>query len=160
MYACGDTADLQVATDPNADLKRNQAAKGDLRLSIGNLGGKPIAVLYRFISDQKKPRTYTSGVIQGWQVDWVDVVSEIELKVAVNPGKGYTIEAAIPFSVLGMKPEAGMLLRGDFGVTHGDPGGTRTRLRTYWCNQQTGLVDDVVFELRPTPVNWGTFIFE
>ena len=44
MYACGDTVDLQLATDPAADPKRQQATAGDLRLSIGNLGGKPTAV--------------------------------------------------------------------------------------------------------------------
>jgi hypothetical protein len=160
MYACGDTVDLQLATDPKADPKRQQAVKGDLRLSIGNLGGKPTAVLYRFVSDQKKPRTFTSGVIQGWQVDWVDALAEVELKVTVNAGKGYTVEAAIPLAALGLTVEAGASVRGDVGVTHGDPGGTRTRLRTYWCNQQTGLVDDIVFELRATPANWGTLVFE
>ncbi len=99
-------------------------------------------------------------MIQGWQVDWVGIASDIDLKVAVTPGKGYTVEAAIPFALLGTVPTPGMVLRGDLGATHGDPGGTRTRLRTYWCNQQTGLVDDVVFELRPTPANWGTLTFE
>ena len=44
-------------------------------------------------------------------------------------------------------------------MTHGDPSGTRTKLRTYWANQQTGLVDDVVFELQPAPKNWGELIF-
>ena len=54
-----------------------------------------------------------------------------------------------------MTPAAGVKLRGDVGVTHGDPAGTRTRLRTYWSNQQTGLVDDAVYELKMTPKNWG-----
>lgn len=160
MYACGDTVDLQLSADPKADGKRQQAAPGDLRLSIGNLGGTPTAVLYRFISEQKQPRTFTSGVVQGWHVDWVGIIADAELKVTVNAGKGYTVEAAIPLASLGLNLASGTTLRGDVGVTHGDPGGTRTRLRTYWCNQQTGLVDDVVFELRVTPSNWGSLAFE
>ncbi len=160
MYACGDTVDLQLGTDPAANAKRTKAAKGDLRLSIGNYKGKPTAVLYRFVSDQKKPRTFSSGVVQNWQVDWVDVIAEADIKVKVNAGKGYIVEAAIPLAALGIKPTPKLTLRGDVGVTHGDPAGVRTRLRTYWANQQTGLVDDVVFELRPEPLNWGEFIFE
>ncbi len=159
MYSCGDTVDLQLGTDPAADPKRSKAVKGDLRLSIGNYKGKPTAVLYRFVSDLKKPRTFSSGVVQGWQVDWVDVVAEAEIKVTVDAGKGYLVEAAIPLDVLGLKPTPKLSLRGDVGVTHGDPAGNRTRLRTYWSNQQTGLVDDVVFELQPEPRNWGEFTF-
>jgi len=43
--------------------------------------------------------------------------------------------------------------------THGDPSGTRTRLRSYWSNQHTGIVDDAVFELMMEPKNWGTIQF-
>ena len=160
MYACGDTVDLQLGTDPAADPKRGKAVKGDLRLSIGNFKGKPTAVLYRFVSDQKKPRTFSSGVVQGWQVDWVDVLAEAEIKVKVDAGKGYVVEAAVPLAALGLQPSPKLSLRGDVGVTHGDPAGARTRLRTYWSNQETGLVDDVVFELQPNPRNWGEFKFQ
>ncbi len=160
MYSCGDTVDLQLATDPKADPKRGGAAKGDLRVSIGNLNGKPTAVLYRFKSDEKKPRTFSSGVVQGWVVDYVDVISTAEIKVNLDPNKGYTVEVAIPLTALNLKPAPKLSLRGDVGVTHADPAGVRTRLRTYWSNQSTGLVDDIVFELQPTPANWGEFLFE
>ena len=53
----------------------------------------------------------------------------------------------------------GLILRGDFGVTHGDPAGKRTRLRSYWSNQHTGIVDDAVFELMLEPKNWGEVTF-
>jgi hypothetical protein len=51
-------------------------------------------------------------------------------------------------------------VRGDFGVTHGDQASQRTRLRTYWSNQHTGIVDDAVFELMIEPKNWGELIFK
>ena len=160
MYASGDTVDLQLATDPKADPKRGEAAPGDLRLSIGNLGGKPTAVIYRFVSPEKKPRLFSSGVVKGWQVDRVEVMTDVQVTVTVEPGKGYVVEAAIPLAALGLQLEAGTVLRGDVGVTHGDNGGTRTRLRTYWANQGTGLVDDVVLELKPEPSAWGELRFE
>ncbi|NQT92210.1 MAG: hypothetical protein HQ559_05570 [Lentisphaerae bacterium] len=58
-----------------------------------------------------------------------------------------------------MKPAEELSLRGDFGVTHGDPGGNDTRLRSYWNNQTTGIVDDDVAELMMSPNNWGQLIF-
>ncbi|MEZ0297610.1 MAG: hypothetical protein ACAI35_14270 [Candidatus Methylacidiphilales bacterium] len=161
MYSCGDTVDLQLATSPDGAAKRGKAmaTKGDLRLSIGNYNGKPTAVLYRFISDEKKPRTFSSGVIQGWVVDYVDVLADAEINVKVDAGKGYIVEAALPLDSLGIKLTPKLTLRGDFGATHADPAGVRTRLRTHWSNQHTGLVDDVVFELQPEPANWGELNF-
>ncbi len=92
-------------------------------------------------------------------MDWVDVLAEAGVKVKVNRD-GYVVEAAVPLAAIGLTIKPGLTLRGDVGVTHGDPAGVRTKLRTYWANQQTGLVDDVVFELQPAPQNWGEIVFE
>ena len=116
-------------------------------------------MLYKFIAVQKKPHTFTSGVIQGYQVDWVDVLPEARVQVKVEQNR-YIVEAAVPLVSLGLTLTPNLTLRGDVGVTHGEASGTRTKLRTYWSNQQTGLVDDVVFELQLTPQNWGELVFE
>ena len=158
LYATGDTVDFQFGADPDADPARTEPVAGDLRLSIGNLNGKPTAVLYRFVSEKKNPRVFTSGVVQGYQVDLVEQLDlPIELRKENNR---YTVEVKIPFALLGVKPGAGTVFHGDFGATHADPAGERTKLRTHWANQQTGLVDDVVFELQITPKNWGELTFE
>ncbi len=153
LYLSGDTADLQIGTNPKADKNRGEAVAGDIRISIGNYQGKATAVLYRKISDIKKPRLFSSGIMKDYEMQYADVLTDAVINVAVNPGKGYTIEVALPLATLGLKPTGS--IRGDIGVTHGDPAGQRTRLRTYWSNQQTGLVDDAVFELMMTPKNWG-----
>jgi len=158
MYAGGDTVDFQLGTDPAADPKRTHAVQGDLRLSIGNFQGKPTAVLYKFVSAEKKPRLFSSGVVQGYQVDWVDVLADATIKVKVTKDRSI-VEAAVPLAALGLRLKPDLTLRGDVGVTHGDPSGTRTKLRTHWANQQTGLVDDIVFELQLTPKNWGEITF-
>jgi len=135
---------------------------GDLRLSIGNVQGTPTAVLYRKVvaaGSPKKPKAFSSGVVKDFRLDFVDVIADAKIKVSVNPGKGYVVEAAIPLPALGLVPSAGLKLRGDFGVTHGDPVGQRTRLRTYWANQHTGIVDDAVYELMIEPKFWGELTF-
>jgi len=41
LYLSGDTVDFQLASDAQANPKRDKAALGDLRLSIGNFQGAP-----------------------------------------------------------------------------------------------------------------------
>ncbi len=156
LYTGGDTVDFQLATNPKADPKRAEAVEGDLRLSIGNLKGTPTAVLFRPVASGPglNPKTFSSGVVSSYIVADVKVLTDATLKVTRQNG-GYTVEASIPLGDLGWKPSAGSVVNGDFGVTYGDPAGRRTRLRNYWNNRHTGLVDDAVFELRLEPRNWG-----
>ena len=158
MYIGGDTVDFQLGADPKADKHRAESVAGDLRLSIGNFHGKPTAVLYRKISAEKKPRTFSSGVIKAYQMDDVDVLADAKITVNIQQGREYTVEAVIPLPHLGLHPAEGLTLRGDFGATFGDAAG-RTRLRSYWSNQHTGIVDDAVFELMLEPKNWGEVTF-
>jgi hypothetical protein len=161
MYARGDTVDLQLGTDPAADKKRGEPVKGDLRLSIGNFKGKPTAVVYRKVADEKHPKVFSSGVIKEYPMDSVVVLDAAKVEVKADAqAKRYVVEAAIPLAALGLKVADGMVLRGDFGATHGDKTGADTALRTHWNNQQTGLVNDEVFELKMEPANWGEFTFQ
>lgn len=161
LYARGDTVDFQLGTDKNADAKRKEAVKGDFRLSIGNLAGKPTAVIYRKVSDEKKPKVFSSGVVKAEKMDYVNVLKAAKISVKKDEvRKRYVVEAAIPLAALGLKITNDLVLRGDFGATHGDKTGLDTALRTHWNNQQTGLVNDEVFELRMEPQNWGNIRFK
>ena len=160
MYVGGDTVDFQFGSDPKANRKRAEAVLGDFRISIGNCLGRPTAVLYRKVSTQKQPRSFTSGVVRQYIMDYVAVLGDARIEVKIRPDRsGYVVEAAVPWSALGFTPQPGALYRGDLGATHGSATGDRTRLRTYWSNQETGLVDDAVFELKMTPKNWGQIVF-
>jgi hypothetical protein len=159
MYVGGDTVDLQLGLDPEASKDRSDPVVGDLRLSIGNFESTPTAVLYRKVSVGKKPRSFSSGVVKNYVMDFVDVVQDAKVEVKVHGNSAYVVEAAVPLAALGLKPRDGLVLRGDLGATHGDPAGQRTRLRTHWSNQHTGIVDDVVFELKMEPKNWGEIRF-
>ncbi|MEX0776961.1 MAG: PQQ-binding-like beta-propeller repeat protein [Phycisphaeraceae bacterium] len=158
-YARGDTVDLQLQTDPAAPAGRAAAAMGDLRLSIGQFAGKPVAVIYREVADEPKPMTFSSGVVKDFQVARVDVLTDLPTKV-VTDKDGWTLEAAVPLAALGLKGGQTLKLRGDFGVTLGNAAGVRTALRSYWSNQNTGLVSDEVFELKLTPAAWGEVNFQ
>lgn len=158
MYTSGDTVDLQLGTDASADKNRAEAVLGDLRLSIASFNGKDTAVIYRRVAQQKKPRAFNSGVFKNYMMDYVGVLPDARITVTKRD-KGYLVEAAIPLAALGLKPSSGLTLRGDVGVTYGDQAGQRTRLRSYWSNQQTGIVDDAVAELMMQPKNWGEWKF-
>lgn len=160
LYARGDTVDLQLGTDAKAPAARSEPVLGDLRLSIGSFKGKPTAVIYRKVATEKNPKSFSSGVIKGYTMDSVIEVPEIKISVKTNAvKKEYTVEAVIPFKSLGFTPTPGQKIRGDIGVTHGNKAGDDTSLRTYWSNQQTGLVSDEVFELQMEPKNWGDLQF-
>ncbi len=162
LYACGDTVDFQIGTDASADKIRNEAVKGDLRLSIGSLQGKNVAVVYRKVSDEKAPKTFYSGTCKdGYTMEYAKMAEGV--KIGVKPaqdGKSYVVEAAIPLKDLGMSAASGVKLSGDIGATFSDPAGKDTNLRVYWSNQAAGIVADEVEELRMQPSKWGELIFE
>ena len=154
LYARGDTVDFQLGADPQADANRTEPMAGDLRLSIGNFKGTPTAVLYRKVAADKHPKDFSSGIVKEYRLDSVTLVSDAKINVQKRD-KQYVVEAAIPWSALGVVPAAGLSLSGDLGVTHGDAAGVDTVLRTWWNNQKTGIVNDEVFELMIEPKLWG-----
>ena len=92
-------------------------------------------------------------------MDYVAVLPDV--KIIVTRGlTNTTIEASIPLTDLEFTPPDGQAIRGDFGATYADPAGQRTRLRVYWSNQHTGIVDDAVAELMMEPQYWGELAFE
>lgn len=161
LYAGGDTVDFQLATNPDADNKRTEAVKGDLRLSIGRLQGKDTAVLYRKVSDEKAPATFYSGTSKGgYTMEFVKKLENIKLEAKPTGDKAYIVEAAIPLKDLGVTLKPGLTLRGDVGVTYSDPAGKDTNLRVHWSNKATGIVADEVEELKMQPSMWGQFNLE
>jgi len=156
LYARGDTVDLQLGTNLKSG---NDAGPGDMRVSIGPFQGKPTTVIYRKVADQKNPKVFHSGVVANYVMESVTVLADATIEVKVDQAKKtYIVEAAIPFSALKIQAKDGLKLRGDLGVTHSDKSGGDTALRTYWSNQDTGIVSDEVYELQMAPQNWGEFV--
>jgi len=158
LFKTGAALDLMLSVDPKADPKRREAAVGDLRLLVTQVGNKPLAMLYR-------QRLATPGKTVPFASPWrsvkfddvQDVSAQIELKDAYyqNPGFDQKLfEFSIPLSAIGLKPAAGTSVKVDFGLLRGTPGQTSQRL--YWHNKATGLLADVPGEAMLEPGQWGT----
>jgi hypothetical protein len=163
LFKSGDAVDLQLCTDPQAasDAKRRNPGAGDLRVVFSLLDGKPVAVLMRPVDPAADPALAVDYVspVSPKHFDRVQVLASAEVAVTKN-STGYTVEAALPLAVLGLKPVAGLVLRGDVGFISSDASGTINAARTYWANKDTNLVSDLPQEAWFNPAVWGTLAFE
>ncbi len=156
LFHTGDCVDLQLRTLPGNNPLNGQVIAGDLRLLISMQEGQPVAVVYRPVAagthSADKPIVFASPV---GRIAF-ESIEKIDAPIAVVQRKdGYSLEAAIPWKVLGVKPATGLKLRGDLGVLFADKEGLFTTERVYWSNHATGLVADVPGEARLQPDQWG-----
>jgi len=156
LFKTGDAVDLMLGPEP-----QNKDGSGNLRLLFSDLGGKETAVLYQKTvpgTPEKERVAFSSP----WMTIYFDRVTQpSEVKVATAPIQGgYFVEAAIPWTVLGVKPSPGLKLKADFGILGADSAGAVTVSRQYWSNKSTGLVNDVPGEADLTPKLWGTLILK
>ena len=160
LFKTGDSVDLQIGVNPDADPKRTQPAPGDQRLLVSLFQGKPIGVLYR----HRVPGTAENqriGFSSPWRTEYVDRIDRLaseNIGIARTPN-GYAVEAVVPLELLGFKPQPGKSYKIDLGILSADSGGSVTVARTYWANQATGLVNDVPGEIMLHPGLWGTVRF-
>jgi len=154
LFISGDCVDLMLATDPEADPHRREAAAGDLRLLMGVYGDKPIAVLYRPVipGDREPVRLMAANI---------DEIAPLETaRVAFRRGEDrYTIEAAVPLADLNIDLAEKGQLRGDVGVVYSDETGRDRELRLYYYNRNTHVVSDLTTEATLQPAEWGVIQF-
>ncbi len=156
LFKTGDCVDFQLSPGGNRSAK---AAAGDLRVVMANFNGKPIAVLMKQVSPGAPAAdkfNFTSPVMTV-TFDQVKLLAEVTPTVAIR-GDGYTVTAALPWTVLGVEPKAELKLRGDAGFILSDPSGTINSARVYWSNKNTGLVMDQPGEAIIQPQGFGEFI--
>lgn len=164
LFNTGGGLDLQLATQ-RIDRKDKQAQAGDVRLVISEVGKKTVAAIYRaVVPGTEAPVVYESPVGRT-QIDRIEDISD-QIKIgasrvtltaeeagAMQAGEVDQIEIAIPLSVIGWDPDELSVTTGDVGVLMGRPGTTDDR--TYWHNQNAGIVNDIPSEARLTPDQWG-----
>jgi len=155
LFKTGDCVDLMLGP---ADAK---GGAGNLRLLLTVMAGRPAAILYEKAvpGTAEKDRIPFSSPWRTIYFDRVGKAAEVKLAAGQIDG-GYFVEAAVPWSILGVAPKSGLKLRGDFGVLFADSGGTQTVSRQYWCNKATGLVNDVPGEADLAPNLWGELVLE
>jgi hypothetical protein len=153
LFKTGDALDLQIGTKPFE--KRGDPGAGDSRVLLSFLGDKPAAVLMRVTDPESTAKHVYSSPVGSKSFDRVEVRDDITLTAAPSRA-GYVVRAAIPWKTLGISPQAGMNLYGDFGFISSDTEGKINVARTYWANANTGLVNDEPFEAWFKPEFWGT----
>jgi len=85
-------------------------------------------------------------------------VDDVSDRVQLGEDTIGNYQIAVPLSVLGLNPRAGMRIKGDIGILRGD--GKQTTQRVYWANKATVIVSDVPSEAELTPKLWGTWEFD
>lgn len=158
LFATGDSVDLQIASDPTADARRTSPVPGDRRLVIAPCEGEAVAVLYEHRRPGGPNPIAFASPWRGEKVDNVERLEDVSIDVRVE-GEGYQVTASIPLERLGLTPREAGAYRGDFGVTYGDAEGTDVNLRSYWSNENVGLVDDIPGEIMLFPNLWGEIRF-
>jgi hypothetical protein len=160
LFRSGDSVDLQIGVDPDADPGRAGPVPGDQRLLVSLFAGKPIGVLYR----HRAPGTSQKdriGFSSPWRTEYVDRIDRLDpanIGIA-GAAKGYAVEAVVPLGFLGFEPQPGKKYRIDFGILSADSSGSATVARTYWANRATGLVNDAPGEIMLAPGLWGEAAF-
>lgn len=161
LFKAGDSCDIMLGTDADAPANRLAPAPGDLRILMTETDGEAIAVIFeKSVRDGKKkePHVFTSPT--GTETfDRVAVITDARIAVK-RKEKSYILEAAIPLSQIGFKPEAGKIFKADMGVLFSNQGGSQTTLRAYIANQNTGITEDIPSEARLQPQDWGTLNVE
>ncbi|MFP4028201.1 MAG: hypothetical protein ACLFWL_10455 [Candidatus Brocadiia bacterium] len=163
LFKGGNLIDVQMATNPDADPKRENPVPGDVRLLIGRRPkGDPIAVLFRpkvkgFNGDPIVLESPTGTE----SFDEIRVVKKVKLSVEETK-TGFIATATVPREVLGWEPVSGSILRMDLGYIYGNKTGKAASMRSYWSNDSftANVTDDIPHESRLEPDQWGRAIVE
>lgn len=157
LFKGGNCLDIQLATDPQADAKREIAAVGDLRLLISRQGGKSLAVLYRpKVKDFKgQPIVFKTANVESF--DSIETTDQVALEYQQTTTGSFKAVATIPLAVLGWRPQPGTKVKMDLGYIFGNGEGTKAMVRSYWSNNgfSANVLNDVPNESKLTPKEWG-----
>ncbi|MBV9851248.1 MAG: hypothetical protein JO250_16380 [Armatimonadetes bacterium] len=148
LFISGDCVDLMLHAGPYQP--HFTPAEDDERLLLSVSQGRPIAVLYRPVVPGASSPTRLMGAVIA------RIVRPTSARIAYRRSEdGYTLEAAVPLSDLGIASAAGDTLRGDVGVIYADETGANRSLRLYYYNRDTGMTADLTTEATLQPGNWG-----
>ena len=155
-FKTGGALDLMIGADPVADPERKSAVPGDSRLLVTRVGGKIKAILYRSVVPGTPDRAKVP-FSSPWRTITIDEVKDVSRQIQLRSTEG-NYEFSVPLDLLGLKPEAGLRIKGDLGILRGESGQTTARI--YWNNKSSGLTSDVPSEAVLTPALWGTLLFK
>jgi hypothetical protein len=168
IFVVRDDSPLKNSTSPNdpAMLLKGGDAVGltfgpaqgvgiEQRILFAMLGGKPVSVVYRPTSIEKKPYTFQSPVGKVTH-EYVAPLPEARVAFKTVPG-GYNAEIQIPWSTLGYAPREGLLFPFDAQVIFSDPSGQKNASTAWWHSVGSGATAtvDLPTEAQLYPALWG-----
>ncbi len=162
VFKGGNCLDIQLATDPAADAKRQAPVPGDVRILVTRQNGKPLAVIYR---PKVKGFTGTPIVFRSpgnkEAFDAIEVCDRIGLEYQ-KTGTGYSAVVTIPLETIGLALHPGGQIRYDLGILYGNVTGSATAARSYLMNSSfsANVTNDIPNESRVEPAEWGTAVAE
>ncbi len=162
IFRGGNCLDIQLATDPKADPKRNKPAPGDVRVLVTRKDGKPFSMVYRTkVKDFKGEPIVLSSPTGSESFDNIESTDRVKLDYN-ETDKGFTALVTVPLDLFGLQPESGDTVKLDLGYIFGNATGSRTAARAYLHNNSfsANVVDDIPNESRLEPGEWGTATFE
>lgn len=167
LFKTGGCMDIMIGVDESAAPDRQAPVAGDQRVLITRVKGKPIAVLYRPVNPGATATHAWEAVSPVARVHFDEVrrLADAIIRYRENTSNeggyrgGYTLEAAIPLTTLGLSIAKNKRLQFDWGYLEPDRGGSSILARRYWANQATSTLADVPSEARLEPQMWGTLRF-
>lgn len=161
-FKTGGAVDIMLGIDAEAKPDRQGPAQGDLRLLLTNTPEGPKAVLYQPTVANPDPAEAWQAKTMVFTTDFDRVVELKDVKMAYQldeKSDTWVLEASIPLTELGLKPEKRQRLKFDFGFMKTNTDGTEVVQRIYWSNKATSILSDVAAEAALEPGQWGHVIF-
>ena len=156
-FKSGDTVELFLCTNPQADPERPEPEAGDYRIIMTNLRNTtPVVFAYHPLGNgEPKYVVHPTGA---WRtrMDESEVIPDANFAFKLLPdGDGYTAEVAIPWQYFpGFAPQAGMRLPCNWALNFSDAAGQKNVLKLWWNGPNT-MCNDVPIEMRLGTATWG-----
>jgi len=149
LFKTGDTVDVWVG----GSAGKREPSIGDVRVLFAPDNGKCQVVVYRpKVAQGAQPVSFRSpsGEVR---MDKVELMTNVRTAASITSA-GYHLEAAIPWTVLGLTPTtAGFGL--DFSLNFSDPAGQRNVACLRWGRNGGIMVYDLPTEARFETETWG-----
>ena len=117
-FKTGGALDLMLATDPEANPRRKELTKGDLRLLVSLVNGNTKALLYRSVVPGTRPEQQVVFRSPARTVSF-DRVEDVSDRVQLTVDGWGNYQVSVPLELRGWAPRPGEKFRGDIGILRG-----------------------------------------
>ncbi|MDQ3566153.1 MAG: hypothetical protein M3436_19400 [Pseudomonadota bacterium] len=130
------------------------------KIVFADVGGAHVNMAYRPVWPIKKPYTFSSPV-SSVTLEYVGAINPQSMPQRLSDSE-YWLEVAIPWTQLGITPQAGMQIPFDVQVIFGDPAGDTNIYTAWWHSRsaETAATFDLPTEAKLYPSLWGKVLLK